>query len=90
MNHQKSIIGPNSEPLTRQDLPPKGTTRWVARRKAEVVAAVEGGLLTLDEACSDYHLSVEEFVLWQNAVRKNGLNGLCVTKLKSHRNSVNI
>ena len=33
-------------------LPPPGTKRWVIRRKAEVVAAVRGGLLSLEEACS--------------------------------------
>jgi hypothetical protein len=32
------------------DLPPPETRRWVARRKAQVVAAVRAGLLTLEEA----------------------------------------
>ena len=39
------VIGPLGEPLTLATLPPAGTTRWVVRRKAEVVAAVNGGLL---------------------------------------------
>ena len=34
------VIGPLGEPLTLDSLPPPGTTRWVVRRKAEVVAAV--------------------------------------------------
>src|SRR5215468_5840731 len=38
--------------------------RWVIRRKAEVVAAVRDGLLTLEEACSRYMLTVEEFLSW--------------------------
>ena len=41
------VMGPDGNPLTLDDLPPAGTTRWVIRRKAEVVAAVRGGLLTL-------------------------------------------
>ena len=35
------VIGPLGEPLTVDSLPPPGTTRWVVRRKAEVVAAVD-------------------------------------------------
>ena len=45
------VIGPDGSPLTMADLPPPNTKRWVIRRKAEVVAAVRGGLLSLDEAC---------------------------------------
>jgi hypothetical protein len=37
------VIGPLGEPLTLDSLPPAHTTRWVVRRKAEVVAAVAGG-----------------------------------------------
>src|SRR6185312_11418107 len=33
------------------DLPPPETKRWVPRRKAQVVAAVRAGALSLDEAC---------------------------------------
>ena len=45
------VIGPLGEALAEHDLPSPDTTRWVVRRKAEVVAAVNGGLLTTDEAC---------------------------------------
>ena len=40
----KYVIGPDGSPLTIADLPAPGTKRWVIRRKAEVVAAVRGGL----------------------------------------------
>jgi len=46
----KYVIGPDGSPLTIADLPAPGTRRWVIRRKAEVVAAVRGGLLSLEEA----------------------------------------
>jgi len=48
------VIGPLGEPLSLADLPPPDTKRWVVRRKAEVVAAVNGGLLTIDpcKACA--------------------------------------
>ena len=58
----KYVIGPDGSPLTIADLPPSNTRRWVIRRKAEVVAAVNGGLLTMPEACRRYRLSVEEFM----------------------------
>ena len=43
------VIGPLGEPLSLDSLPPPSTTRWVVRRKAEVVAAVNGGLLTIED-----------------------------------------
>lgn len=64
------VIGPLGETLTFESLPPANTVRWVARRKAEVVAAVVGGLLTVDDACERYSLSLwEEFVSWLRGSR---------------------
>ena len=60
----KYVIGPDGSPLTIADLPPQNTKRWVIRRKAEVVAAVRGGLLSLEEACQRYTLTVEELLSW--------------------------
>jgi len=66
------VIGPLGEPLTVDDLPPPNTKRWVVRRKAEVVAAVNGGLLTIDEVLERYNLTLEEFAGWQRAVDRSG------------------
>ncbi len=55
----KYVIGPDGSPLTVADLPPTTTKRWVIRRKAEVVAAVRGGLISLEEACSRYTRTVD-------------------------------
>lgn len=79
------VIGPLGEPLTLDSLPAAGTTRWVVRRKAEVVAAVSGGLLTVDEACARYGLSLEEFAGWQRAVDRSGMPGLRVTRIQHYR-----
>ena len=68
-----SVIGPLGEMLTLEALPPANHTRWVVRRKAEVVAAVNGGILTIDEACDRYSLTIEEFVSWQRAVDRSGM-----------------
>lgn len=79
------VIGPDGTPLTKSDLPPPETKRWVIRRKAEVVAAVRGGLLTLEEACDRYTLTVEEFSAWQHAIDKHGVPGLRATRVQHYR-----
>jgi Protein of unknown function (DUF1153) len=81
----KYVIGPDGSPLTVADLPPPSTRRWVIRRKAEVVAAVRGGLLSLDEACSRYTLTVDEFVSWQVSIDQFGLPGLRTTRIQQYR-----
>jgi hypothetical protein len=78
-----SVLGGNR--LTFDQLPDEGTTRWVARRKAEVVAAVESGLLTTSEACDRYDLSLEEFVSWQRAADRNGTAGLRMKMIQQNR-----
>ncbi|MEM9122506.1 MAG: DUF1153 domain-containing protein [Pseudomonadota bacterium] len=79
------VIGPDGSPLTIADLPPTDTKRWVIRRKAEVVAAVRGGLITMEEACRRYRLTVEEFLGWQRAIERHGLPGLRATRLQQYR-----
>ena len=79
------VIGPLGELLTLETLPPPNTSRWVARRKAEVVAAVHGGLLTIDEACDRYQLDLEELTGWQRAVERAGMPALMVTQSRRYR-----
>jgi hypothetical protein len=81
----KYVVGPDGAPLTMADLPSPDLGRWVIRRKAEVVAAVRGGLLSLEEACSRYRLTVDEFLSWQHSVDRHGLAGLRVTKTQQYR-----
>jgi hypothetical protein len=79
------VIGPLGESLTIDSLPPPKTTRWVVRRKAEVVAAVNGGLLSVDEVCDRYDLTVEEFAGWQRAIDRSGMPGLRVTRIQHYK-----
>jgi len=72
-------------PLTERELPPPDTKRWVMRRKAEVVAGVRCGLISLDEACRRYTLSVEEFLSWQRLIDSHGVRGLRATRLQDYR-----
>lgn len=81
----KQVAGPRGHSVTIESLPPPDTRRWVTRRKAEVVAAVAGGLLTLDEACARYALTPEELASWQRLVAAHGVRGLRVTRLKDYR-----
>ena len=80
-----SVVGPLGEKLTLDMLPHPRTKRWVIRRKAEVVAAVRGGLLTVDEACERYDLTLEELVSWERSIERLGMKGLRVTRLQHYR-----
>ena len=81
----KYVMGPDGAPLTIADLPPPSTKRWVIRRKAQVVAAVRGGLLSLGDACKRYRLTVDEFLSWQRSIERHGLPGLRATRLQDYR-----
>jgi Protein of unknown function (DUF1153) len=78
------VIGPYGELLTLDMLPPR-QTRWTARRKAEVVAAVRGGALDPEFACDWYGISRDEFQSWDKALGCAGLRALKVTHLKRYR-----
>ena len=84
---QQVVIGPLGNPITLADLPRPGTLRWVARRKAEVVAAVEGGLLSTETACAMYTLSLDELLSWQQTLTRRGIRGLRIRTLseRQHR-----
>jgi hypothetical protein len=79
------VIGPDGSPLTIADLPTPDTKRWVIKRKAQVVAAVRGGLLSIEEASSRYTLTVDELLSWQSSIEKHGLAGLRVTRVQQYR-----
>jgi len=83
----KAVTGPDGSPLSVADLPP-ANTRWVIRRKAEVVAAVRGGLISMEDACKRYLLTVDEFLSWQRAIDKQGLSGLRVKEMLNNRRSM--
>ena len=79
------VLSPTGIPMTRSDLPPANTKRWVVRRKAEVVAGVRAGLISLEEACERYTLSIDEFLSWQRLFDEHGLAGLRTTRGQQYR-----
>lgn len=87
----KKVDGPRAVTLadgtvmTRADLPPASTQRWVASRKAAVVRGVLYGLVTQSEALRRYGLSEEEFRGWVAAVAEHGEEALKATAVKKFR-----
>jgi len=81
----KTVIGPNGFEMTEADLPTASTKRWVIRRKAEVVAAVNGGMLSLEEACRRYLITIEEFRSWCELIDEHGMRGLRITRTRQYR-----
>jgi len=81
----RAVTLPDGSVLTRADLPPGSTRRWVASRKVVVVQAVAYGLISRAEALERYELSDEEFDSWQTAVLVHGIDALKVTALQRYR-----
>ncbi len=81
----RQVTLPDGSVLTRADLPPPDTRRWVASRKAVVVRAVVHGLISESEALERYALSEEEFGLWRRAVETFGEKALKVTAIQKYR-----
>jgi hypothetical protein len=49
------------------------------------VKAVRFGLISLEEACSLYDLTQDEYSSWQTAVARHGESALRATALKRYR-----
>jgi transposase-like protein len=68
---------------------PSGPRRWVPRRKAQVVCAVRGGVISRQEACDRYGISDEELFSWESLLGDHGLRALHVTKTQRYRQAAN-
>jgi len=80
-----SVTLPDGTTMTRADLPDRNTRRWVASRKAAVVAAVDHGLITAEEAMAVWALSEEELDAWRSAAHRHGVAALRATALQKYR-----
>ncbi|WP_300518565.1 DUF1153 domain-containing protein [Aliiroseovarius sp.] len=81
----RAVTLPDGSIMTRADLPPQDTRRWVASRKAAVVKGVTHGLITLADALTLYGLSEEEYSEWAGAVENHGEAALKATALQKYR-----
>lgn len=84
----RSVTLPDGQIMTRADLPPKETRRWVASRKAAVVRAVAAGLISRAVAIDTYGLSEDEFAAWETAVARHGEAALRATALQKYRDCI--
>ncbi len=82
-NTNISMTDRGQNQMMLNELPPPDTVRWVVRRKAAVVKAVKNGVITLEEVCRRYNLSVEEFLTWQEM--NDRIRGLRATRLQDFR-----
>ncbi|MEM6500048.1 MAG: DUF1153 domain-containing protein [Pseudomonadota bacterium] len=76
----RAVKLPDGSVMTRADLPPNTTTRWVASRKLAVVRGVMHGLITQEDALKQYSLSQEEFQEWLTSLSEHGADGLKATQ----------
>jgi transposase-like protein len=85
VNGPRAVTLPDGSIMTRADLPPDSTRRWVASRKAAVVRGVLSGLITRSEAMKMYGISDEELSGWIQAIADHGMDALKATTLKKYR-----
>lgn len=76
---------PNGQHMTRADLPPATTTRWVASRKAAVLRAIAMGLISREEALARWDLSGEELDGWIANAARFGEGALKATAVQRYR-----
>ncbi|MEO9826256.1 MAG: DUF1153 domain-containing protein [Paracoccaceae bacterium] len=85
VNGPRAVTLPDGKVMTRADLPPPSTRRWVASRKAAVVRAISAELISREEALKEYALSEEELDAWHVAVELHGETALKATTIQRYR-----
>ncbi len=81
----RAVTLPDGKVMSRADLPPPTTRRWVVSRKISVVRGVLYGLISQEEALERYGLSEEEFSSWVKAVADHGEDALKATAVQRYR-----
>ncbi|MFT6532462.1 MAG: hypothetical protein ACJASC_002013 [Limimaricola cinnabarinus] len=80
-----AVTLPDGRVMTRADLPPPDTERWVASRKAQLLLAITAGLISRDYAIRTYRLSEEELTSWERLVGRYGTAALKATTVQRYR-----
>jgi hypothetical protein len=81
----RAVTDPFGERLPVDTLPPADTVRWVPRRKAQVVCAIDGGLISRQEACDLYGISDAELFSWEKLLGDHGPRALRVTRTQHYQ-----
>ena len=86
-DNQRPPTPVKDDPL--HDVPelPSTVRRWTVRLKAEVVRAVRGGWVPIDEVCQRYGISADELVAWERDLDRYGIPGLRTTRYQIYRNT---
>ena len=82
---RKVAVSTGNRHCTEVTLPPTNTVRWVASRKIMVLAAIDAGSLSIEEACLMYRLSIEEIASWSRLTELHGSDGLKISRLGEYR-----
>ena len=83
---EKTVAGSTENlPCAEMILPPTNTVRWVASRKTMVLAAIDAGSLSIEEACLMYCLTIEEIASWSRLTELHGRDGLKTSKIGGYR-----
>ena len=73
---RKVAVGLRGNVIAPYDLLPAHGGRWTPQRKADLIAAILGGVITLDEAKARYALTTEELSEWRRGLAAAGVSGL--------------
>ena len=73
---RKVAVGLRGNVIAPYDLPPAQGARWTPMRKVDLIAAILGGVITLDEAKARYALTTEELSEWRRGLAAGGVKGL--------------
>ncbi len=82
---KKFAVSTGNRHCAEVTLPPTDTVRWVASRKIIVLAAIDAGSLSIEEACLMYRLSIEEIASWSRLTELHGIDGLKISRLGEYR-----
>ncbi len=74
--------------ITIDTLPSPDTKRWVPSRKAIVVNAVLGGLISLEAVLDRYRMTEREFRIWEHGLEDAGTQGLRITKYQQRKRRI--
>lgn len=81
----KVVKGPDNVPISALDLPTSSEKRWTPRKKAIVLCAIKGGLLSSQVACARYSMTDDELLIWKTNYAQHGLDGLKSSRTQLYR-----